>query len=174
MARNKIDIGNKQLYKSYIKGLDSIEKNTGFNLSLGTINNAVADVNKAIMEEMIFHNKFFKLPFRLGTIMILKYKPIPKRKKCGALSLPIDWNETNKLWAEDIEAKANKKFVYFRNLHTGGYVMHFKWIKNTTNVRNIKGYEFKAVKHRKRQLTSALKDTTIKVDYFEKKLSINL
>lgn len=171
MARNKIDIGGKDFYKRYIKDLDRIEKNDGFALSLGTINNAVADVNAMIMDEMIYDNRFFKLPFRLGTIMILKCKPTPKFKKNGALSLPIDWDETNKLWEEDSEAKENRKFVYHRNLHTGGYLMSFKWFKTGCNVRNVKGYTFVPVKDAKRQLTAALKDPYIKVDYFEKKIN---
>ncbi len=168
MARNKIDISSKELYRRYIKGLDSIEKNDGFNLSLGTINNAVADVNAEIMKEMIYHNRFFKLPFRLGTIMILKSKPVPKYKKNGLLALPIDYKETNKLWENDPEAKKNRKFVYFRNLHTGGYLMHFKWVKSNTNVRNIKAYKFSPVKGAKRLLSAALKDPLVKLDFYEK------
>jgi len=168
VARNKIDISSGELYKRYIKGLDSIEKSDGFDLSLGTINNAVADVNAEIMTEMILHNRFFKLPFRLGTIMILKVKPEPKFKKNGTLSLPIDYKASNKLWEKDPEAKKNRKFVYHRNLHTGGYLMHFKWVKGNTNVRNIKGYQFKAVKGAKRELVAALKDTSVKIDFYEK------
>lgn len=174
MARNKIDISSQDLYKRYIKGLDTIEKNDGFDLSLGRINNAVADVNAEIINEMILHNRFFKLPFRLGTIMILKTKPVVKFKKDGTLSLPIDYKETNKLWEEDAEAKKNKKFVYFRNLHTGGYLMYFKWTKSSTNVRNIKAYTFVPVKGAKRQLVASLKDPFVKIDFYEKKLNINI
>jgi len=168
VARNKIDISSAELHRRYVKDLDNIEKNDGFNLGLGVINNAVADVNKEIMTEMILHNRFFKLPFRLGTIMILKLKPEPKFKKNGTLSLPIDYKATNKLWKDDAVAKENRKFVYHRNLHTGGYLMHFKWVKSGTNVRNIKGYRFSPVKGAKRELVAALKDTLVKVDFYEK------
>lgn len=168
MARNKIDISSQDLYKRYIKGLDSIERNDGYDLSLGTINNAVAEVNSEIINEMILENRFFKLPHRLGTIMIFKHKPEPKYKKDGSLTLPIDYKETNKLWAEDPIAKEKRKYVYFRNLHTGGYTMFFKWIKSGTNVRNIKAYDFVPVKGAKRQLSAALKDPLVKVDYYER------
>jgi hypothetical protein len=168
VGRNKIDINSQYIYKKYIKGLDTIEKKDGFDLSLGEITNAVADVNERIMENIIYKNLFFKLPFKLGTIMIFKAKPKLRFKKDGTLSLPIDHKETNKLWEEDPEAKLNKKRIYFRNLHTGGYLMYFKWLKLGSNVNNIKGFEFVPVKGAKRKLSAALKDPFIKIDYFER------
>lgn len=156
------------MYRQYIKGLDKVEKKDGFDLSLGEISNAVADVNARIMEDMIYRNVFFKMPFKLGTLMIFKTKPKIKFKKDGTLSLPIDYSETKKLWEEDSEAKVNRKKIYFRNLHTGGYLMYFKWMKTGSNVNNIKGFDLVPVKGVKRKLSAVLKDPFTKVDYFER------
>lgn len=169
MSRNKADIRSGHIYRRYIKGLDNYEKRNGYALPQGTINAALYDVNTELMRLMIEKNQFLKLPYKLGTIGIFKYKPKLKVLPNGRLNLPIDMNATMKLWKDDPQAKENKKFVYHRNLHSGGYVAFFKWMKSGAKVKNIMGYDFNPVKGVKRALTKVMKDPLSKADFFEKK-----
>lgn len=167
MARDKIDIGSKEIYDAYLKSLDSIEKNGGYKIPRYKLNNAVHEVNRILMEKMLMENQFIVLPYGLGVLSLFKYKPEVYFKKNGELSLPKDIPATYELWNNDPEAKAKRKFVYHRNLHTGGYVIRTNWEKNGVKVKNISGYRFKPVKDFKRMVTKALKDPLTKVDFFE-------
>lgn len=169
MAKNTLDIGSSDIYRHYIDNLDSFEKNQGYALPQRVINAAVFDLNRKLMQDVIFKNIFFSMPYNLGSIAILKNKPVPKRKENGNLSLPIDHGETRKLWKEDPEAKKNRRYVYHRNTHSGGYVAAFRWLKSRAKVKNIFGYRFVPVKQIKRDLAKAMKDPLIKVDFFERK-----
>lgn len=169
MAKNTLDIGSNDIYKAYVNDLDIFEKNNGYLLPQSTINAAVFDLNKKLVENMILNNKFIKLPYNLGNLAIMKNKPEIRRKKNGNLSLTIDYGETNKLWKEDPEAKKNRRYVYHRNTHFGGYVASFRWLKSKAKTKNIFGYKFVPVKQAKRDLAKVLKDPLIKVDFFEKK-----
>jgi len=167
MYRNKTDIGSKELYQSYRKGLDSIEKDTGYDLPRMVINKAVHEVNRKIVQRMIDHNFIFKMPYKLGTIIILKNKPKVRMMPNGRLNLPIDMHATQQLWKEQPETR-KVKYIYHRNLHSGGYVASFKWKKTGADVKNIFGYGFHAVKGVKRELGRAMKDPLRKVDFYEK------
>lgn len=167
MYRNKADIGTKQLYSRYLKSLDPVEKETGYALNRGVMTDAVSEVNKRIMQGMIDRNLIFRMPYGLGTLVILKTKPEVKMLPSGRLSLPIDFKATQDLWKREPELY-KKKYVYHRNLHSGGYVAGFKWKKKgCADVRNIFGYLFEPVKDVKRELGRAMKDPMRKVDFFE-------
>jgi hypothetical protein len=167
MAKNIIDIGSDDLYRAYLKSLDTVEESSGFVVKKHVLNGAVAELNRALAEEMILHNRFMELPYNLGRIAVMKNLPSPKRKASGRLNLAIDYKATNDLWKEDPIAKENKRYVYHRNIHSGGYVFKFKWLKGAARTHNIWGYKFVPVKQLKRDLARILKDPLIRVDFFE-------
>jgi len=168
MPRNTIDIGSNEIYKHYVDNLDSVEKEVGYAIPQRIINAAVFDLNKKLVENMILKNRFIAMPYNLGSLGIMKNKPLVKMKENGRLNLAIDFYETNKLWEENPEAKESKRYMYHRNLHSGGYVASFRWIKKKARVKNIFGYKFVPVKQAKRDLAKAMKDPLIKVDFFER------
>jgi len=168
MPRNHADIKSGDLYKDYIRSLDTVEKENGFVLPQGVLNPAVAEVNQLLMEELMLHNRFIQLPYNLGQIAIFKQKPEVKMKADGTLSLPIDHHATKMLWAKDPEAQKNRRYVYHRNRHSGGYVASFRWLKSGARTKNIFGYKFVPVKDEKRKLAKLMKDPLIQVEFFEK------
>lgn len=167
MARNKIDIGSKEIYEAYIKDLDSVEKDTGYNVPRYRLNKAVHEINKRLMEEMLLHNRLITLPYGLGILSMTKFQPKLKILPNGTLNLPKDIPATMKLWGSDPIAKENKKYVYHRNQHTGGFVVKTKWENSNVKVKNITGYRFRPVKGFKRLIYSTLIDPLSKVDFYD-------
>lgn len=167
MARNKIDIGSKEIYEAYINSLDTIEKKSGYDVPRYKLNKAVHEINKRLMEDMLMNNRFITLPYGLGVISMSKFKPEAKFKRNGELSLPKDIPATLKLWEENPKAKENKKYVYHRNQHTGGFVVRTRWENSNVKVKNITGYRFRPVKGFKRLIYSTLTDPLNKVDFYD-------
>jgi len=162
--RNKIDVGSYEMYKAFIDSLDSIEKKTMV-IGQKELNSAVHEINRRIMENLIKRNIYAQLPFSLGTIQINKFKKNVNRMDNGRLNLPIDFKNTLEMWKEDPLTEG--KYIYHRNLHTGGFVHKFNWKKNITKTKNISSYKFVPVKQVKRNLAQVLKDPLSKVDFYE-------
>lgn len=112
------------------------------------------DFGIALMNLMLFSNLEFKVPHRLGNFRVLKTKASPKLTEDGKFdkkSLPIDYGTSQKMWKEmypnltraEINALPNKKYAYYTNEHTNGYIMKFHWIKMLCSVKNNKIYSFK-------------------------------
>lgn len=168
--KNKVDIGSSEIYQKYITSLDSIEKKN-FVYSQTELNSAIHSINRKLMLNLIEKNIPIKMPYSLGEINIVKSKPKVQRMKNGNLSMPIDYKSTNELWAKDPIAKENRKYIYFRNTETGGYVFKFFWNKRRAKVNQIKSYLFVPVKQIKRDLAQVVKNPLSKVDFYEIKYS---
>jgi nucleoid DNA-binding protein len=87
--------------------------------------------------------KFYELPFKLGTLKILKYK---KNKKY------IDWYNTKKY----------NKTIYHQNFHSDGYLYKIVWDKKSA--RMFKGkllYKFRAVRWFTRLLAKGIKNNEL-------------
>jgi len=104
---------------------------------------------KRMMEEVMYRNATFKLPFRMGYLKIIKRKINFKN------NLAIDWKTTN-----DIGKK-----VYHMNDHSGGYKYIFKWLKGNIIVQNKYLYRLVITRKYKRELAKLIKQG--KIDYFE-------
>ena len=110
------------------------------------------EFNKLIIDAILLKAKEFKMPFRLGTLRILKKEmnySVTKNK------LKIDWQETNK----------QKKVIYHLNDHTDGFNYRWFWSKRKAIIKNKTIYSFQATRTNKRRLASLLKNK--QVDYFE-------
>ena len=110
------------------------------------------DFNKLIIDEILLKAKEFKMPYRLGTLRILKKE---MNYAVGKNKLKIDWQETNK----------HKKVIYHLNDHTDGFNYRWFWSKKKAIVKNKTIYSFQATRTNKRRLAGLLK--TKQVDYFE-------
>ena len=110
------------------------------------------DFNKMIIDEILLQAKEFKLPYRLGSLRILKKEmnySVSKNK------LKIDWKETNK----------QGKVIYHLNDHTNGFNYRWLWSKKKAIIKNKTIYSFQATRTNKRRLAALLKNK--QVDYFE-------
>ena len=110
------------------------------------------DFNKLIIDEILLKAKEFKMPYRLGSLRILKKE---MNYSAGKNKLKINWFETNK----------NKTVIYHLNDHTDGFNYRWFWSKKKAIVKNKTIYSFQATRTNKRRLAGLLK--TKQVDYFE-------
>jgi len=107
------------------------------------------DFYNRMMEEVMYRNATFKLPFRMGYLNIIKRKVNFKN------NLAIDWKTTN---------ETGKK-VYHMNDHTGGYKYLFKWTKTNVLVQNKFLYRLQMTRKYRRLLAKLIKQDHL--DYFE-------
>lgn len=163
-------------YKYYNKSVDSIigikgNKTKGsYNVSTPKYGSIFKDINSGIMNLILLQNFEFKMPCRLGTIKVIKYKHSLKFKSDGTVdkkSWGVNWKETLLLWERDEESRINKKLVYHLNDHTNGFVCKFKWNKRGCNIPNHFYYKFIASREHKRNLNKYLKDKSLNIDFYE-------
>jgi hypothetical protein len=106
---------------------------------------------KEVMSDILKLGYEFKLPFRFGSLHIIKRKiNIQKLDRFG-----IDWVETIK----------NNKVIHHLNLHSKRFVYRFKWEKENTLIPNLYFYKFVATRANKRELAMIIKNK--QCDYFE-------
>ena len=110
------------------------------------------DFNKLIIDDILLKAKEFKMPYRLGSLRILKKEMNYSSSKN---KLKIDWKKTNE----------HKKVIYHLNDHTDGFNYRWLWSKKKAIVKNKSVYSFQATRTNKRRLATLLKNK--KVDYFE-------
>jgi hypothetical protein len=106
----------------------------------------------------LFNKGEIALPERLGNLHIVG-KKIKVHLEDGKIKgLAPDWKETNKLWAQDEEAKNNKQLVYHFNEQTNGIRYRFFWSKNRALVPNKTLYSLKMTRTNKRNLAKLVKE----------------
>lgn len=103
---------------------------------------------KEMSHRILHKNSFFKLPFRLGTIQIIKKKVNLSR------NMAIDWKKT----------VAYKKKIVHLNEHTNGYKYWFKWTKDKALFTNKTYYKLIFTRDNKRDLARLIKSG---YDYLE-------
>jgi len=173
-----VDFGMYNIYWWWRKKMSSKEKNRifSFNTSCQSYNDITRGVFGGVwdsfidkvMVEVMEKGHRFTMPERMGMMYIGKYKP-NLLKKDGTLnkkSLRTDMYETKQLWKKHPELY-RKKYVYYTNEHTFGYVMKMHWNKYICNVRNKRIYQFYPTKARKTELAKAIKDPNISTDYVD-------
>ncbi len=104
--------------------------------------------NKMLIEDAL-EGKMVKIPHRLGTIWVKKYKIDPDNP-------PIDLNETKKAG----------KIIYHLNFHSDGYTARWAWSKRNNLVTNLIYYSFKATRANGRALAKILKQPNGYKRYF--------
>jgi hypothetical protein len=99
--------------------------------------------NEEITNMIIEDNFEYVLPHLGSSLSVKKTKQVP-RIVDGKLfnSTPVDWVATNKLWAEDEEAREKKLLVRYNNSHTSRYVFRINFKKYITPFVNKRYYKF--------------------------------
>ena len=138
----------KDSYFNYIKDKDI---NSPYYIDEQEYMNIIEDYIKIINDELLNKASIFKMPYRLGTIQIVKLSSSNNRNK----KYSIDFNLTNKYG----------KTIYHLNEHSDGYKYMFRWSKIKSVVKNKTKYRFVPTRTNKRQLANYIKSGTI--DYFE-------
>lgn len=111
-------------------------------------------INLALREELINGNDV-KFPCRMGQLEIRKYLPtITTEGKKIKTNLPIDWNETLKLWYEDKKAYEDK-FLVRINVPE---IYRVFYNKNLANYNNKSFYQFTPNRELKLGLKHSIKE----------------
>lgn len=106
--------------------------------------------NSLIAEHLIITGEEIKLPYGIGAIKIVKYRPKKNRlTKEGKerISYPIDFKLTKELG----------KTVYFLNHHTEGYRFYYLWRPNKAKLKCAIIWKLEMVRIHKRALVKVLK-----------------
>lgn len=135
-------------YNNYLK---EIEKDTVYDIPYNVYRNIITDYFQYIREEVIDNSKEVKLPYRLGSIQIVKHRP----KHYDGRSLRIDYQETKK----------QNKLVYLVNEHSDFYKYRLYWKKYDMLITNKTKYQLVLTRANKRNLAQIIKNKTH--DYVE-------
>lgn len=117
----------------------------------------IRQVNNLLAENFL-KGRDIVLPHRLGTIELRKYETKMSFNN-GKLhtNLPIDWDRTLKLWAEDEEAYKEKILVKVEEKE----IFKVFYNKGKANYNNKSFYEFEVNRDLKRRLKQRIKDGLI-------------
>lgn len=171
--KNREKNGLREIYTYYKSLLKKYERV----LSYDVFSNLLRDFNKELARMMIEEGVEFKMPNRLGSLRLRKYKSRLRFNEDGSIDkskLPVDWGKTRKLWMEeypDIDPKDWKKIkdkplVYHLNEHTDGYRILVYWNKKGSNADNRSVYSFVFTSVNNRHLGRVLKGDK-KPEYYE-------
>jgi len=117
--------------------------------------NKILDEYLGFVVHYLLEKGSWQFPARLGSLII--YGRLPKKRtSTGSIKRYINWKETNKLWAEDPEAKAERRKIYFYNEHTNGYVYTIAWDNRNKLISQKEYYKFVPNRDLKRGLAKRL------------------
>lgn len=138
----------KDSFNDYIKDKD---ENSPYHIDKKEYRSIIEDYILLLNKEILDNASIFKMPYRLGTLQIVKLSSSNNRNK----KYSIDFNLTNKYG----------KTIYHLNEHSDGYKYMFRWSKIKSIVKNKTKYRFIPTRTNKRELANNIKLGII--DYFE-------
>lgn len=123
--------------------LDSIEKNTVYDVDYTKYRAIVTDYFQHLRQKLIEEGKMIKLPYRMGNVQIIKSRP----KHLDKRSLRIDYQAT----------KQYNKLILLDNTHSDGFKMRCWWNKTDMMVPNKSKYQLVMTRANKRTLAQYIK-----------------
>lgn len=135
IRKNKHSYTIADMYKTWAKESDVEVPYSRFKRILDAF-------NKTILEGLQDRSEGFKMPYGLGYIRIVKYKP----KNYNARSLSIDFKST----------KEYGKNIYHLNEHSGGYKFRLYWSKLPQTFPDRYKYQLSFVRTNKRRLAQLI------------------
>lgn len=128
-------------YNDYLTG---VEKDTVYDIPYATYRKIITDYFQYMRDELIDKGKEVKLPYRLGSIQVVKHKP----KHYDGRSLRIDYQETKK----------QNKIIYLVNEHSNFYKYRLYWKKYEVLLPNKTKYQLVLTRANKRNLAQIIKN----------------
>lgn len=135
----------------YNKYLSEIEKDTIYDIDYFKYRGIVTEYFKYLQDQVIEKGRQVKLPYRLGTLQIVKHKP----KYYDSRSLRIDYKATKEL----------NKLILHDNQHSDMFKYRAYWNKQDTMFINKSKYMLVLTRANKRRLAQLIK--TKQMDYIE-------
>ena len=131
--------------------LTSIEPDTVYDIDYNTYRAIVTDYFRYLQNRLIEEGRLIKLPYRMGSVQIVKSKP----KHLDKRSLRIDYQAT----------KETGKLIFLLNEHSDMFKYRFMWSKVDMMVSNKSKYQLVATRANKRRLAEIIKQKEL--DYQE-------
>lgn len=128
-------------YNSY---LDDVEQDTVYDIPYQLYRKIVTEYFQYLRDELIEHSKCVKLPYRMGTVQIVKHKP----KYYDKRSLRIDYQAT----------KQYNKLIFLTNEHSDFYKYRMHYNKTDVLVPNKTKYQLILTRANKRRLATIIKN----------------
>ncbi len=127
-------------------------KERGGKLTQGEFGRICRLFNAKVYDKMIKDGFDFRIPYKLGNLGIMSFKPKIKVEdgKIVRNNFPIDWRRTRELWKEmyteeqmkDLKNVKNKPLVYYENDHSDGYRMIVRWDRSMVSMKGVGLYGF--------------------------------
>lgn len=133
--RNKQSATIRDMYAQYHKD----NKN---DVSYNTFKTILNDFNSELKNCLLESSEGFKMPFGLGYVQIVKYKPKSYTKK----SLSIDYKSSAQYG----------KIIYHLNEHSNGYKYRLYWSKIPQTFPDRYKYQLQLVRQNKRHLAQLI------------------
>ena len=131
--------------------LDNIEKDTVYDINYTKYRAIVTDYFKHLRQRLIEEGKRIKLPYRMGTVQIVKSRP----KHLDKRSLRIDYKAT----------KETGKLIFLLNEHSDFFKYRAFYSKLEMMVPNKSKYQLTLTRANKRRLAALIKSR--EMDYEE-------
>ena len=131
--------------------LDNIEKDTVYDINYTKYRAIVTDYFKYLRQLLIEEGKRIKLPYRMGTVQIVKSRP----KHLDKRSLRIDYKAT----------KETGKLIFLLNEHSDFFKYRAFYSKLEMMVPNKSKYQLTLTRANKRRLAALIKSR--EMDYEE-------
>lgn len=131
--------------------LNNIERDTVYDIDYTKYRAIITDYFKYLQNQLIEEGKRVKLPYRMGTLQIIKSRP----KHLDKRSLRIDYQAT----------KQTGKLVLLLNEHSDMFKMRCWWNKTDMMVPNKSKYQLVLTRANKRRMAVIIKNRLI--DYEE-------
>lgn len=117
----------------------------------------IRQVNNYLVDDLL-NGEDIILPHKLGSIELRKYNTnVTIRDGKVVANLPIDWDRTLKLWAEDEEAYKEKLLIKMEEKE----IFRVFYNKKRATYENKSFMQFEANRDLKRRLKQKIKDKTI-------------
>lgn len=136
-------MSNKQSY-TISDFYERYKQSYGDKVDLRLYTDILSKFNTIIANKLLSGSEELKMPYSLGSVCIVKYKPKTHLKK----SLSIDFKATRDLGRN----------VYHLNDHSDGYKYRLFWSKQDRDCFNIYLYQLKLLRANKRRLASIIKN----------------
>lgn len=147
-AKNTKSYTIASFYNEY---LNDIEKDTIYDIDYTKYRSVVTDYFLHLRQKLIEEGKRIKLPYRMGSLQIIKSKP----KHWDKRSLRIDYQAT----------KQYNKLILLDNAHSDGYKYRCHYDKTDMVVPNKSKYQLVLTRANKRHLAALIKSR--EMDYEE-------
>lgn len=135
-------------YNAY---LGDIEEDSVYDIDYATYRKIVTDYFTYLKDRLLEEGRRVKLPYRLGTIQIVKSRP----KHWDKRSLRIDYKAT----------KEYNKLILLDNEHSDGFKYRMHWNKTDVLITNKSKYQLVMTRYNKRRLAKIIKGKEL--DYEE-------